>query len=682
MTRYGSLIAAILTLFQACSASICGAAPEAPWACADYENDCLAGRAAEPCVCLKGYHHVGKESWSPSIHKNYEFTCCPGEGKGNSCGEDSYVQVIFPSLLGVGLLGVTISTIVIQRRQGLAPLTKEDLAVTENPVMLDGSRLHQMVEKSMWCVTLDDLRQFGRLVRHAIAKGAIQPTDQDPFDTADIRIGPSVYTVTMQYIKPVTAAAGNPSWALMKHPKGLVCDLFITHGWAEGIFEFVDQVVNSWPPGAKSAYVCFLSNPQNLDIAEMIANPEESPFAKALASATEVLAAPNRKESIYQRAWCCFEAYLAYSWGKPIYTAFSPPPHFWSKSLRASSWALLMLGTCVSVVMIGNRQWALVKASHINLMTPIFAGLAALCGCMFTFLMRAGKCHWKLTEAAVFGCSTFTACYVATYTFDNSLRRPACFVPMFMAPICAWALECDRLMGLEAAKQARHLRAGFTGKIRDAKTSNPVDGEQILNSIERSGLEAAVDEAVAVLLRMYLSTPTLRHATAVAGTLGNGLNWSRSIFAYSMWLWLLQAFNTPLWRTEPGFEWIPPVAGVEVVLMGILPQLQARDRRPFANRAQSLLLLFVPLFIPGINLGGKWRDAILHAAAAPLMILVAAAGPRYTARFPLLGPPIVRLLFGRNPFRRETEGQKGDAAEPTASGGAQAAEEEDDFVSL
>ena len=29
------------------------------------------------------------------------------------------------------------------------------------------------------------------------------------------------YTVNMQYIKPVTAAAGNPSWALMKHPKGV-----------------------------------------------------------------------------------------------------------------------------------------------------------------------------------------------------------------------------------------------------------------------------------------------------------------------------------------------------------------------------------------------------------------------------------------------------------------------------
>ena len=90
----------------------------------------------------------------------------------------------------------------------------------------------------------------------------------------------------------------------MIHPQGLKCDLFITHGWAEGIFEFLDQVTSSWPYGAKAAYVCFLSNPQNLDIGGMIASPEESPFARALASATQVLAAPNHKLSIYTRAWC------------------------------------------------------------------------------------------------------------------------------------------------------------------------------------------------------------------------------------------------------------------------------------------------------------------------------------------------------------------------------------------
>lgn len=71
----------------------------------------------------------------------------------------------------------------------------------------------------------------------------------------------SIHTVAQQFIKPVTKAAGDVSWALLKHPEGLPCDVFITHGWSEGIYEFVDQVENSWPRHATGAYVCFLFLP-------------------------------------------------------------------------------------------------------------------------------------------------------------------------------------------------------------------------------------------------------------------------------------------------------------------------------------------------------------------------------------------------------------------------------------
>lgn len=67
--------------------------------------------------------------------------------------------------------------------------------------------------------------------------------------------------------------------------------------------------------------MCFLFNPQNLDIGGLISSPRESPFAKALDAAWAMLVIPNLKGSIYQRIWCVYEAYLAYTWGKPIYTA-------------------------------------------------------------------------------------------------------------------------------------------------------------------------------------------------------------------------------------------------------------------------------------------------------------------------------------------------------------------------
>ena len=66
------------------------------------------------------------------------------------------------------------------------------MALKESPIVHDGWKLHQTVEEHLWCVTLDDLKQFRRLVGHAIAEGVIKPTSQDPFDTTDMLIGPSM----------------------------------------------------------------------------------------------------------------------------------------------------------------------------------------------------------------------------------------------------------------------------------------------------------------------------------------------------------------------------------------------------------------------------------------------------------------------------------------------------------
>jgi len=679
--------------FQRSGASVCpDGAPEAPEACTNHVYDCISGRAADPCECLEGFYPVGKQGWYPTTQRGYEFACCPGQGDGSSCGEEGIVVILSFSMLAAGIVGFAVCTAFIRYSRGLEPLTPEDLALKENPIVHDGWKLHQTVEKHFWCVTLDDLKQFRRLVGHAIAEGVIKPNSQDPFDTSDMVIGPSMYTVNMQYIKPVTAAAGNPSWALMKHPKGLKCDLFITHGWAEGIFEFVDKVVNSWPFGAKAAYVCFLSNPQNLDIGEMIQSPEGSPFTKALQSATQVLAAPNHRESIYTRAWCVFEAYLAYSWQKSIYTAVSPPPQFWSKTLRAMSWSVLMLGLCFSTVMVGNREWRVVSADTTAWISFIMAGFACLSGVTSSVLMWKAKYHWKLTRAALYTLHAFVACLLALTIFQTSFQRPAFFVPFVGLPIIAWALECDRLLGIEATKQSNYLRQGFTGKVRHASTSNPADGERIRNIIFDSGAEAAVDEAVQVLLRMNLSTKELRTATSRAGPLGDASSWSRGLYTITMVFWVGQTFNTMLWRVEPGFRWIPLVAAVQAVVAACGLFFLPRDRRPFAQRSAALFMVFFPKFVPGIPAGGKWGDAFLHGIAIPLLILMALAGPARTARLPFFGPMLVRLLFGQNAFRcQKVEANPSDSVQlqswalgkPGAVRASEEKESEDeDFVSI
>ena len=65
------------------------------------------------------------------------------------------------------------------------------------------------------------------------------------------------------FIKPLTLRAGGMSYALMRNPDGLECDVFVTHAWAEGCFEFCEKVRAACPPNARGIWICFLANPQS-----------------------------------------------------------------------------------------------------------------------------------------------------------------------------------------------------------------------------------------------------------------------------------------------------------------------------------------------------------------------------------------------------------------------------------
>jgi len=171
---------------------------------------------------------------------------------------------------------------------------------------------HLDVCPSRWCITRKDLEVFEREVRELYEAGGIpdDPARPNPFH-ADADIGPNMYRVNECYIKPRTAAAGT-SWALMRNPDGLPCDVFVSHCWSEGVFEFARKVRQLWPCDANHLYCCFVSNPQNGDVGAMLGrNPMESPFARALATAKYVLVIPNRRQSLYTRLWCVFEIHLA-----------------------------------------------------------------------------------------------------------------------------------------------------------------------------------------------------------------------------------------------------------------------------------------------------------------------------------------------------------------------------------
>lgn len=630
------------------------------------DSPCYGGSHRYPCSCVEGFTPYTTQfyMWAEA----YYFRCCSGGDGGSShCGDRVYEYHAVALLLSLGLLGVVISTYLIwYPRTVLEPLKAEDLELVGQ--IQDGRAAHQRVNMSKWAVTKSDLEQFKRLVMHAILDGKITPTEKDPFDPKDFLGGPSMYTVTEQFIKPTTQAAGDVSWSLMKHPDGVECDLFITHGWAEGVFEFIDKVISSWPTGARGAYVCFLSNPQNLDIGSLIANPQDSPFAKSLGQSKQMLVIPNSKGSIYTRIWCVYEAFLAYTWNKPIYTARAPVPAFWLKLSRMISASAISSGLAVLIV----STYPPFANDAVQLMGRVATILGLLDLIVMTILFKTHRYTSKLLQASIYLFSLAFAVYRASDAYRKTYKRSNNVLLFVLASFICAGLEADRLLAVEGLRQSKQLKEGFRG-IEHAQSANQADRDRILSEIEREGQETAVNDAVAVLLDMNLSVPELRKVMTKAGSLGDISTWSRSMFALSLCWWIINPNQIWLGRVLEVYSHQASVAAAPLrYTMFVLAALETitflglfiwmpTERKAFAEKTEVLILPFVFSTFIGLWEGFTYELTYIFVVN-PIVLFLSIAGPARVARVPVIGPLLLRAFFGRNPFRAKKAAYDADAS--------------------
>jgi len=165
------------------------------------------------------------------------------------------------------------------------------------------------------------------MVQKAMTAGDIMntsPTGVDPYPQEKFDhplIGPNMHQVNEGLIKPWTAQGHNfvpgASWALhQNHTEGgLQCNVFISHAWNEGVYEFIENALRAWPADSEGAYICCLSNPQNLDIGAVLGDRiEDSPFHRILVEnprPDKMVVVANSNTPIHQRAWCALEAHCA-----------------------------------------------------------------------------------------------------------------------------------------------------------------------------------------------------------------------------------------------------------------------------------------------------------------------------------------------------------------------------------
>ncbi|CAK0881830.1 unnamed protein product [Prorocentrum cordatum] len=629
-----------------------------PDSCRDRLRDCSISSPFEACFCEDGYGAQDIKCVTDSFGYSCKFTCCLAQ-VGFECGPFSrenlhLLAIIGLSGLALGTGGVLLTTLwaVAGRRSRTVWLSPDDRAVESASVVRDGASLHREVPMERWCVTKADLKQLRRLVWRAVQEHRIVPTEYDPFDASDDRIGPSVYTVNEQYIKPVTLAAGKASWALMRHPEGLPCQLFVTHGWEEGVFELCDKVLRSWPMGLKHAYVCVLSNPQNLDISALISTPMESPFAKALASATHMLAVPNRVNSIYSRIWCAYEAFLAYTWRKHISTARSEVPGFWPRIVRMVFLSLSGAGAMCTIFAHFRVLTAAYPADVFVLVPQAVVGSLA-----FAYVVLRKRSADSLSLRIVLRMLGFAAGAVGA---ANVVNRPhhltswLFFVAVTQFPT---ALEADRLWASGAAVTAWQLQNGFTGHLRDARCSVRADGERIRNELASSyvgdgasstGYLRLVDKNVADIIRMGMVSAHLRQAEELAGPLGDVSIWGVGPTSIGLIYLAMTAQQIEGGWCGGHTSWEIWFILLQGLCWTIILARSPHDRVAFATGALTFLVPPMAMGIVEYGLTNNFcaTNYLTAVSVGPLIIMLSAAGPGRVARVPVFGPLLVRATFG------------------------------------
>lgn len=145
---------------------------------------------------------------------------------------------------------------------------------------------------------------------------------------------PNMQLVVQLYVKPWTLKFHNAGLALVFNAGHMLrrrnrsveqlcqAEIFISHCWNEAFEDFYKTICNSVCID-KTVWVCSFALWQHGDIAKHLKNVEDSPFARAMKSASKVLAITESSTELLERSWCVLEAKLAQEWNKP-YTISLP----------------------------------------------------------------------------------------------------------------------------------------------------------------------------------------------------------------------------------------------------------------------------------------------------------------------------------------------------------------------
>eukprot|EP00434_Breviolum_minutum_P033673 symbB.v1.2.029797.t1/scaffold3299.1/size59503/2 len=383
------------------------------------------------------------------------------------------------------------------------PFSKMDLALD----------LHRRVPPERWCITRAEFDEFVEEVFFCWHANEIPENPQHPNPLHwNAHHGPNLYDVNTHVVKPRTRAAGGMSYALMKHPNGLDCEVFVSHSWHGGIFHLKRGVNRGWPEmhQRRNLYCCLLANPQNLDLDEFLGGDlTETPFALALQKASHLLVVPNPSVGVYSRLWCVYEARWTMCFG----------------------WSAKLGGLCLSH-----------SYSHCAAFGTSLPGKALDTPCMMTCLTAYG-CAFLLVDISW----DYYILFNSRLAENDESRREFYSV---IADICnyGWFLQLTIVNAIVATVLVllKIQKTGFD-RQRDmmqfeslnlAHCSNPWDEKRIRDAI--AGAEDEVETVIGLLLRAGAYTENLRRLWDAGLEIDReGFQDARTGVCFCMLIWLV-----------------------------------------------------------------------------------------------------------------------------------------------
>lgn len=201
----------------------------------------------------------------------------------------------------------------------------------------------------LWGLTVQQLYDFALEV---YADGNFKRDEEDLQDGLIVAISEAIfpdpsnappltmYDVVTRFVKPKCSGTNLGLGALLNRDKLKRATVFVSHSWAENFAYFVyiisRKLIGTLNMGTtkmtpeKDAqllgfgeaglldpdtviWCCALAIDQNADITAVIGDegPMNSPFARVLQQADEVLVVHNKAVNLYARVWCVYEMYLA-----------------------------------------------------------------------------------------------------------------------------------------------------------------------------------------------------------------------------------------------------------------------------------------------------------------------------------------------------------------------------------